>query len=763
MFVDNAMLGRTRYRGRRRPLGMWPLVAGFALLFVLAGAPGLAQQAAGDGDKPYGIPERVKWTTSRVVGSPDPPRPYRMVRAFPQFIFDEPVFIAQDPLSERFIIAEYDGMVYSFDPADLGGSKDLFLNMGRNVSAFSFHPEYERNGQVFVFSAHDPKIEDRSKSFSRVSRFTLVSGSSPPRLDRDSEQIIIEWPGGGHNGGEAIVGPDGYLYITTGDGTGGSDRDNTGQGVNDLMAVMMRLEVENPDPGRNYSIPKDNPFVDMPGARGEIWAYGFRNPWRFSFDPVSGQPWVGDVGQDLWEYIELVSRGSNHGWSVTEGSHPFHPNSELGPTPIVPPVAEHHHTECRSITGGYVYQGDKFPELRGVYIYGDYQYGKVWGFRYDHESQKKTWHEELADTAVKISSFGLGRDGSFYALDYDRGEIYQLDQNPPPKKQRQPFPRKLSETGLFTSVKNHTIAPGVIPYSINAAFWSDGAHKERFFAVPGGLGIDFKEDSAWAFDDGSVTVKSFTLDMEEGNPESGRRIETRIVVKQDDHWVGYTYLWNDEQTDATLVEANGLDKTYEIKDAAAPGGVRKQVWHYPSRKECMFCHSRAAGFVLGLKTHQMNRSQDYGAVSDNQLRTLNHVGLFKTPLEKAPAEYAAFPDPFDEQADLSERVKTYLNVNCAMCHVNDGGGNSKLHFGLKTPLDEANLINEVPLHDSMGASDARVVTPGDPHRSTLYKRVVVRGTNQMPPTSTNRVDERGAQLLFDWIKQLEAKSAAPAE
>ena len=180
MFVDNAMLGRTRYRGRRRPLGMWPLVAGFALLFVLAGAPGLAQQAAGDGDKPYGIPERVKWTTSRVVGSPDPPRPYRMVRAFPQFIFDEPVFIAQDPLSERFIIAEYDGMVYSFDPADLGGSKDLFLNMGRNVSAFSFHPEYERNGQVFVFSAHDPRIEDRSKSISRVSRFTLVSGSRSP-------------------------------------------------------------------------------------------------------------------------------------------------------------------------------------------------------------------------------------------------------------------------------------------------------------------------------------------------------------------------------------------------------------------------------------------------------------------------------------------------------------------------------------------------------------------------------------------------------
>ena len=736
------------------------LAALLAALVLVACSTASAQSTADD--KPYGIESRVKWTTSRIVGSPDPPPPYRLVRAFPQFIFDRPVFIAQDPLSERFMVAEYEGMVYSFDPADLGGHKKLFLDMGRNVSAFSFHPDYADNGQVFVFSAHDPKIKDRSKNISRVSRFTRVPGSNPPLLDRDSELIIIEWPAGGHNGGEAIIGPDGYLYIATGDGTGGSDRDNTGQGVNDLKAVMMRLDVENPDPGHNYSIPKDNPFVDMPDARGEIWAYGFRNPWRFSFDPESGKPWVGDVGQDLWEYIELVSRGSNHGWSVMEGSHPFHPNAERGPTPIIAPVAEHHHTECRSITGGYVYQGDKFPELRVTYLYGDYQYGKMWGFRYDHQAQKKTWEGELADTAVKVSSFGLGRDGSFYALDYDRGEIYQLDRNLAPK-QKQDFPRKLSETGLFTSVGNHEIAPGVIPYSINAPFWSDGAHKERFFGVPGDLGIDFKEDRAWAFDDGSVTVKSFKLDMEEGNPESGRRIETRIVVKQDDHWVGYTYAWNDEETDADLVEAAGLDRTYTIKDASAPGGERKQTWHYPSRKECMFCHSRAAGFVLGFNTHQMNRVQDYGGVTDNQLRTLDHIGIFKKALEKPPAEYAAFPDPMDEKADLHARVKTYLNVNCAMCHVNDGGGNSKLKFGIKTPLEEANLIGELPLHDTMGLDDARIVVPGHPERSILYTRVTARGMNQMPPTSSNRVDERGAQLLFDWIKQLEVKAASAAE
>ncbi len=263
---------------------------------------------------------------------------------------------------------------------------------------------------------------------SRVSRFE-TGLRAPRRVKPESEKIIIEWPSGGHNGGEAIIGPDGYLYICTGDGTGGSDINNTGQGLTDLLSVMMRLDVEHPDPGRNYSIPKDNPFINVPGARPEIWAFGFRNPWRMSFDAETGRLWVGDVGQDLWEMIRVVRKGDNHGWSVQEGSHPFHPHKKAGPGPIVPPVVEHHHTECRSITGGYVYHGAKFPELRGAYVYGDYQYGKIWGLRYD--GQKVTWHKELADTAVFIASFAVSRDGEIYAVDNSTGFIHALERTPP--------------------------------------------------------------------------------------------------------------------------------------------------------------------------------------------------------------------------------------------------------------------------------------------------------------------------------------------
>jgi len=704
-------------------------------------------------EKPYGIANRTRWTTSRLVGSPDPPPPYRLVRVFPQLTFKGPVFIAQEPISERLMVAEYEGKIHSFLPGDPSNKKDVFLDYSRAISAFSFHPKYAENGFIFVFSHIDPKAKAEEQK-SRVSRFQVEKGSNPPRCRPESETIIVEWPGGGHNGGEAIIGRDGYLYIVTGDSTGGSDPKGTGQGVDDLLSVMMRIDVDHPDPGRAYSIPKDNPFIGMPGARPEIWAYGFRNPWRFSFDPETGQPWVGDVGQDLWEMIELVDRGSNHGWSVMEGTHPFHASKPRGPTPFVPPVVEHHHTECRSITGGYVYQGAKFPELRGVYLYGDYQYGKMWGLRYDHKAKKVTWHQELADTTVRISSFGIGRDGSFYALDYDRGEIYQLDRRPPETPTPR-FPTILSETGLFASVKDHKTAPGVIPYSINAPFWSDNAHKERFFALPGDAKITFTPGGAWAFADGAVTVKSFWLDMEEGNPASRRPIETRIVVKQDDHWVGYTYAWNEERTDAWLVPAKGLDKPFAIKDAKAPGGIRRQVWHYPSRNECMFCHSRAAGFVLGLNTPQMNHDHDYGGVSDNQLRTLDHIGIFHEPLPKPASTYPALPDPFDKSAaDQTTRVKAYLDVNCAMCHVADGGGNSLMELNFGTKLEDAKILDARPIQDSLGIADARLIAPGDPERSVIYQRVARRGPGQMPPTSSNVVDDRAVKLLHEWITQL---------
>lgn len=723
-----------------------------AVLSLLA-----ANVSADSAERPFGLDTRTPWTRSHLHGYPEPPPQYRLTRAFPQISFKGPIFIAQDPLSDRLFVAEYEGRIWSFLPGDPTGSKSLFLDMGRGISAFSFHPRYKENGYVFVFSHADTKLPSHIPQKSRVSRFRLETGSNPPRLRRETETVIVEWPAGGHNGGEAIIGPDGYLYISTGDGTSGSDVNESGQNLTDLNSVMMRLDVDHPDPGRNYSIPGDNPFVNTPGALPEIWAYGFRNPWRFSFDPKTGQPWVGDVGQDLWEMIELSHKGANHGWSVMEGSHAFQPGRKRGPTPIVTPVVELHHSDCRSITGGYVYQGARFRELRGLYIFGDYQYGKVWGLRYDYAANQVISNTVLATSTVKISSFGIGRDGSLFALDYDAGTISQLEKAPT-EGTTHPFPRRLSETGLFSSVPHHKVAPGVMPYSINAPFWSDGANKERFFALPGNAAIDFNADKQWEWDDGAVTVKSFSLDFETANPASKRYIETRIVLKQHDQWRGYTYRWNDQQTDAFLVGSKGMDSTYEIKDPKSPGGIRKQVWHFPSRDECMFCHSRAAGFVLGLTTSQMNREHQFSTGrTDNQLRTYAHIGVFKKPLPKDTGSMAAYANPMNPSVDLQRRVKTYLEVNCSICHVADGGGNSRMELGANTPLEEAKLIDEPPEHETLGVADARLIAPGAPERSVLFQRITRRGDKQMPPVSTNRVDEEGAALIEKWIRSLAHK------
>lgn len=739
------------------------LSVAYLSMLLLAAVDMHAQPAS----KPYGLSERVDWTTSRIVGTPDPPSPFRTRRAYPNLKFHGPVFIAEEPGTDRMFVVQFHGKILTFNKHDQDVAwADIFLDQHRLIYAMSFHPNYEENRYVYVFSARDPHEKEPRKS--RIARFE-TSRDHPRCAQLDTETAIIEWPEGGHNGGEAIFGPDGYMYIATGDGTPDSDTKQTGQGVDDLLAVVMRIDVNNPAEGRLYSVPKDNPFVDVPGARPEIWAFGFRNPWRISFD-ADGRLWMGDVGQDLWEMIRLVERGGNYGWSVQEGTHPFYPNRKRGPGPILPPVVEHHHTDCRSITGGYVYYGDQFPELEGVYIYGDYQYGKIWGVRHDGETVVS--HEELANTPLNPSTFALTSAGDMLIADYDSGEIHALERTPEESK-TDVFPRKLSETGIFASVEDHRVSPGVIPYSVNAPGWANGAHAERFLALaPSSKIAGTAQDSAasWGFQDGTVTVQTMSLDMKAGDPSSRRRIETRVVVKQQNHWLGYTYLWNEEQTDAALVDSDGEDLTFTLVDSSAPGGTKQTLWRVPSRTECMTCHSRARGFVLGLNLLQMNRDHDYGEVVDNQLRTWSHLGLFESDWSKPSEELEALVNPYDDSADLDKRVHAYLDVNCSVCHVNAGGGNAQMDLLIRPRLDSddrtvaeydaamrkgLNLFDVKPLHNTFGLENPRLVSPGDPYSSVLLYRLSTLGAGRMPRINAiTAIDTSALDLLHEWITRV---------
>lgn len=575
-----------------------------------------AEPAAGGFD----VRRRVAWDTSRVVGRPEPPLPFRARRVFERLPLTRPLYVVREPLSRRLLVVQQDGRIWRFDADGDGSQPELFLHLkGQQAYGLTFHPQYEQNGLVYV--VHNGPVGSPDKH-NRVSRFT-VSRQAPFACDPASERVILQWSSNGHDGGDLAFGPDGYLYITAGDGTSDSDTLESGQDLSNLLGTLIRIDVDHPDGDRPYSIPPDNPFRDLPGARPEIWAYGFRNPWRMTFDRRTGHCWVGNIGQDLWEMVHLVRRGENYGWSVMEGSQPFYPNRRRGPTPPVKPTIEHPHSEARSVTGGIVYYGSLFRELRGAYVYGDYATGKIWAAR--HDGTRLTFHREIADTSLQILGFGETPDGELLLVDYGGG-LYTLERSPE-EKSPFPFPRRLSETGLFLSVAEHRMHPALVPYSVNAPLWSDGAEKQRWIALPNLERIDFTPTGGWNFPDGAVLVKTFSLPMVGDEGPSVRRIETRLLTRQQGEWVGYSYEWNAEQTDAVLVGPAGADRDFAVP--AAGGRVVRQTWRYPSRAECMVCHSRAANFVLGPSTVQMNRLHDYGGHVENQLRLLQRLGVFR--------------------------------------------------------------------------------------------------------------------------------------
>lgn len=719
--------------------------------------------------KAVGIAKRTLWTTSNVKGSPEPPAPYRVASVFPKLKFFEPLAMSAVAGTNRFVLAERRGRIYVFENSQTVEQPEVLLDVKRQTFGVVTHPQFAANGYLYVVSIDEDR-NSPSPTGSRLSRF-VVTRDGAWRCDPKSEKILFEWPHGGHNGGNIVFGPDGYLYLATGDGSGIADELQSGQNIADVQASILRLDVDRSDPGKNYGIPKDNPFVNLAGARPEVWAYGVRQVWKFSFDRQTGDLWGGDVGQDLWESVIKFEKGGNYGWSVSEGTHPFRPERKRGPTPILKPVLELPHSDYRSITGGHVYRGSTYPDLVGAYVFADYDTGKVAALRYD--GSKVTWRQELVDTPLRIVTFCEEASGELLLVDFMNGTLYKLV--PAPKAEpTAPFPRKLSETGLFTSTKDHTPAPGLIPYSVNSELWSDHATKERFLALPGNSQIEFETVTypqpspgapyGWRFPDGTVAVKTFSMEMEKGNPASRRRLETRILHFEqldgnedvgDQVWHGYTYVWNEAQTDAELLDGQGLDRELTIRDLSAPGGVRKQTWRFPSRSECTLCHTMPAKFALGINTLQLNKDHDYGAgVVANQIRTLEHLGIFKKPLPKPPEELPKMVNYRDEKQPLDLRARSYLHANCAHCHMKWGGGNAEFLLLSTLPLDQLGIVNVRPGHGDFGLTDPRDLVPGDADRSMIYHRMTKLGLGRMPHVGSNVVDEASAKMLREWIRTL---------
>lgn len=289
----------------------------------------------------------------------------------------------------------------------------------------AFHPKFKENGEFFVYYSTKPTKQNPHQTV--ISRFR-VSRDNPNVADPKSEEVLITFkhPYWNHKGGTIVFGPDGYLYVGMGDGGARDDPHDNAQNLKSLLGKILRIDVDHKDQGLNYAIPKDNPFAGRgDGSRGEIWAYGIRNVWRIAFDRKTGDLWAGEVGQDLWEEIDLIVRGGNYGWNLRESKHPVTPKTKpanfkgSGPRPdLIEPIWEYHHDIGKSITGGSVYRGKQVPELAGAYIYADFVTGQIWALWYDAEKKEVTANRTLLEKGAPIMSFG----------EDDNGEIYMLTQ-----------------------------------------------------------------------------------------------------------------------------------------------------------------------------------------------------------------------------------------------------------------------------------------------------------------------------------------------
>jgi len=694
-------------------------------------------------------PPRVPWTTSKVIGSPEPPAPARVERIFPKLNFPEPIDFAYEPVTKRWFVGLLGGRLLTFSPSPEPERADLAGDLrGRHTNltqflGFTFHPGFATNR--FLFAVFTEKHQETNRWV--IARYQITT-ATPPELDLTSETIIITSKCGGHDGACVKFGPDGMLYASLGDASSPEPPDalKTGQDLSDLLASVIRLDVDHPAAGQNYRVPADNPFVNRPGARPEVWAYGFRNPWRMNFGP-DGALWVGDVGWELWELIHRVTPGYNGGWAFVEGPQSVR-SEPAPPTPVNPAIALHPHHEAASITGGLFYHGPQLPGIRGAYVYGDYATGKIWALR--HEGERQTSREELCDTSVQIVSFAEDPAGEIVMLDH-RGDagIYRLIPNSVTGNSP-PFPRRLSDTGLFADVRTQTVAAGVQPYRINAEMWQDHAISERWLAIPG--------TNRWhngGFPANSVVVKTLSLELEHGNPASRRRLETQLLHAGTDGWQAFTYRWNDAQTDAELVPAAGAVAAFKVKDSREPGGQREQTWRFPSRSECLRCHNPWSGTLLGLGHEQLHTGT---TDSESSLRQLIASGT--ATFDSPPQVPQRWPSPYDSTAAVEPRARVWLHLNCAACHRFGAGGAVASFFNQDAKLEDLRLINQIPTRGTFGLDDARILDKGQPEKSVLWYRINTEGQGHMPHIGSRLVDPDGSRLLGDWIESLGQDSPA---
>ncbi len=667
---------------------------------------------------------------------------------------DSPIYLTQAPgINNRYYVVERPGRIRSFV---LGGASTLAVDFSSQVVtageggalSMAFHPNFATNRYAYIFltaSRQTYGITDSSVSMVTVVRRYTVSNdgltfSNPVDIlaPRNSSDTRLSHQPTNHKGGWIGFSPvDGYLYISLGDkGEGGggvpisNNFSNPAQDMNSLHGKILRIDVNTGSP---YGIPADNPFANGGGAP-EIFASGFRNPWRSSFDRLTGELWVGDVGEGDREEINRVQLGGNYGWPFREGHMDRCNNCIRGQQSVAPVVDLTRADGWVAIIGGYVYRGSAMPELQGRYIFGDFIRSGVTTINYDNNGVASA--VDLIPGGGSSPTLSEDNAGNIWRI-HSWGGFEQLVRTNAPAAGN--FPETLSATGCFNPQNIREPASGVVAYDINSPLWSDGASKERYFAIPDGTQITIESNGQWSFPIGSVLIKTFLL---QNTP-----VETRLLVRhQNGEWGGYSYEWNDTGTEAYLLSA-GKTKT-----------VSTQEWRYPSRAQCMNCHtapngSPASERVLGLETAQINRDFIYpGNLIANQIQTLATVNYFSSN-PGSHTNLPQMPNPHSSE-NLTDRARAYLHTNCSNCHQPNGPGRGGMDFRYTSNWATAGYCNQLPSLGNFGIANARLLKPGVAAESIIPLRMARTDIHRMPPLGVSITDTQGLGVIQNWINSL---------
>ncbi|MFD0895176.1 discoidin domain-containing protein [Luteolibacter ambystomatis] len=744
--------------------------------------------------------------------SPGSATGWTTANAFPNLTFVDPLMLTEIPGTTNFLLVGKDGRLWRFanNPAVTQAQVVLALDWASKTQtsedqgfySLVFHPQFGQSGSpnanyAYVCYNHKPALTgaDSNHSYWRVSRFTWLPASGT--LDPNSEFVLINQfdPDLWHNGGAMFFDNDGFLNITCGDG---GDSIGLSQALANTQKIdggffsgVFRIDVNN-DPAKShairrqptnhaykpaawpnsstqgYGIPNDNPWLDTQGSVLEEYnAIGLRSPHTAHYDTVTGDVWIGDVGEGAREEITVLPKGGNAQWGFKEGTITgpgTKPTTVIGTE--VAPFYDYGRTIGSCVIGGMRYRGTKWNTyLGGKVLFGDHIRGKVWTATIGAGGAAPVIEEIITGfhTGAKagLANFCTDSTGEVYLMDINgtnqtggviRKLVLQGASVEPPAL--------LSQTGAFSNLSTLATAPGFVPFDVNTPLWSDGAHKLRWIMVPNNGSHDtaaekitFSEKGNWVFPAGTVLMKHFEMPLDERNPSVTRRLETRFIVcTANGGKYGLTYRWNAAGTDAQLLTSGeSLDYDITLND----GSTVQRRWDFPSRSDCVFCHNTTSGQALGFRTHQLNKNYTYPATgrTANQLTTFNALGMFDRTLTADEVKnFLQSRAIDDETAPMEHRVRSYMDANCSHCH-QPGGLVDYFDARLNTPFNSQGLMDvAVQGHFTDLGVDGRYLKPGDPSLSAVHLRMSHSGDGvAMPPLAKNVVDEDAVALLENYL------------